>query len=127
MVNEYINNTELVFDYYKKQHVNGNHSHMAENTSSTFTDDWRCLTLKYWGDEYLVDNLSGDISLKNNVEKRVSVMDRIIIMSHLLDSKDSAAVSKKFVPYRNIKKAAPYEKAFIKRTIKPINEAFTSK
>lgn len=121
---EYSNNTELVFNGYKKQYIKSNHSKMAENTSSILTDDGRYLILKYWGDEYMVNNLNGNISLKHDFEKQIPVTDKIIMMSHLLDCKDGAGVSNNFVPYRKIKKAAHFKKTFIKRAIKPMNDAF---
>ena len=86
--------------------------------------DPEALYIMYFGQNYRLDRKNGMITLVEDPERQLA-FNTIMAIYHLFYyAKQDAAIQGKFVPFRSVKRAAPFNPAFQKTVLKPLAEAF---
>lgn len=80
--------------------------------------------ITYFNQEYRLDKKSGKLSLVSNPEQELSFHAVMMIYHLFYYSKPEAKVRGEFVPFRQVKRAAPFERAYIRNILEPLAKAF---
>lgn len=89
--------------------------------------DGQALYLTYFNERYRIDRKSGMITLEKDPERRLAFNTVITIYNLFYYTKPAAKVSGEFVPFRKVKRAAPFDPAFQRTILKPLARTFTGK
>ena len=89
--------------------------------------DGEALYITYFAREYRVAKKTGEITCVDAPEERVAY-DSVMAIWHLFwYSRPEAKVRGEFVPFRGVKRAAPFEAAYVRTILEPFARAFTGK
>lgn len=114
-------NYEMVFRQFQEWFVKDDQEAAAKKLDLTIDETY--LYVPFFQELCLADRKSGSITKENGQE--LSVFDRLTIMHHLHYYQPYAQESTKMVPYREIKEAAVFEKAYRKASIEPLIRVFS--
>lgn len=99
-----------------------NHEELERRFRLKTDADARYLT--YFNQEYRLDKKSGKLSLVLDPQRELP-FNAVMAIYHLFYySKPEAKVRGEFVPFRQVKRAAPFEPAFIRTILSPMAKAF---
>lgn len=87
--------------------------------------DENALYITYFGENYRLDRRNGMITPTDDPEKRLGFNTLMCIYHLFYYSKPEARVKGEFIPFRQVKGAAPFDPAFQKTVIKPLAETFS--
>lgn len=87
--------------------------------------DGEALYITYFCENYRLDRRTGMITPANDPEKRLSFNTLMCIYHLFYYSKPEARIKGEFIPFRQVKGAAPYDPAFQKTVLKPLAETFS--
>lgn len=87
--------------------------------------DGEALYITYFCERYRLDRRTGMITLADDPEKRLGFNTLMCIYHLFYYSKPEAKVNGSFIPFRQVKGAAPFDPAFQETVIKPLAETFS--
>jgi hypothetical protein len=85
------------------------------------------LPIRYYGQEYRLRRSDHVIYLAEAPEARVDFTTGMAIYHLFHFSKQTPKNCGRFIPFRDVKRAGPFEKAFIKTTLEPFARAFNGR
>lgn len=98
---------------------------LAERFSLRYDGD--ALYITYFAREYRVDARTGEITATDAPEERLRY-DTVMAIWHLFYyAKPWARVKGEFVPFRSVRRLAPFESAYVRTILKPFARAFSGK
>lgn len=80
--------------------------------------------ITYYQQEYRLDQQDGSLSLPGDPNRRVSFNTAMAIYTLFHYAKPDASVCGRFVPFREVKRAAPFDPAFQRMIIAPFCKTF---
>jgi len=80
--------------------------------------------ITYFNQEYRLDKRTGMLTLAGDPERELCFNEVMSIYHLFYYVKPGARVRGEFVPFRQVKRAAPFEAAYIRTILKPMAEAF---
>lgn len=86
--------------------------------------DEEALYISYFRQKYRIDRRTGIITLADAPECRLAFNTLMSIYNLFYYAKPGAAVKGEFVPFRNVKRAAPFAPAFQRTILTPLAKAF---
>lgn len=89
--------------------------------------DRDALYIIYYHEKYRLDRESGMVTLVGSPDRRLPFNTVIAIYNLFYYSKPGARVKGEFVPFRLVKRAAPFDPAFQKTVIQPLAKTFSGK
>lgn len=89
--------------------------------------DKDALYITYFGEKYRIDRTNGMITLADDPQRRLSFNTIITIYNLFYYSKPHAKVRGEFVPFRHVKRAAPFDPTFQRTILKPLAETFNGR
>lgn len=123
MSQEYESNYEKVFSHFQEEFLKMDQQAAAEKLG--LGCDGETLTIPWFGKPWKIDRRTGRITDENG--KIPDVTQRLLIMHHLCFFRMDAVRSDKWVPFRQIREAACFERAYQKSAVDPVVEYFTGK
>ena len=123
MNQEYESNYEKVFSYFQGEFLKLDQEAAAEKLGLFCEED--AIMIPWFGNCWRIDRNTGIITDENgNIP---DVTQRLLIMHHFCFFRMDAVHSDKWVPFRQIREAACFERAYKKSAVDPIVEYFTGK
>lgn len=113
-------NYEKVFEVFRSYFLESDQEKAAEKLDLKIDRDYCYVPFFH---EICKINRKNGMICKENGEK-VSVTDRLSILHHLHYYQDTAIQSSQKVPFRQIREASVFEKAYIKSSVEPLKKAF---
>lgn len=89
--------------------------------------DGEDLFILYYGEEYRISCKTGMIFLERDPDRRLAFNTVLSIYNLFYYSKPEAKVAGEFVPFRQVKRAAPFDPAFQRTILKPLAQVFSGK
>lgn len=83
--------------------------------------------ITYYQDEYRLDQRDGSLALVSDPDKAISFNTAMAIYTLFYYSKPWARVRGEFVPFREVKRAAPFAPAFQRMIVDPFCKAFSGR
>ena len=80
--------------------------------------------ITYFNQEYRLDKKNGKLSLVSQPERELPFHAVMMIYHLFYYSKPGAKVRGEFVPFRQVKRAAPFEQAYIRTILEPLARQF---
>ena len=80
--------------------------------------------ITYFNQEYRLDKKNGKLSLVSQPEREIPFHAVMMIYHLFYYSKPGAKVRGEFVPFRQVKRAAPFEQAYIRTILEPLARQF---
>lgn len=98
----------------------------AEELTQRFhlENDEEAVYIVYYNEKYRLDRETGMILLAKDPERKLPFNTIMSIYNLFYYSKAGAKICGEFVPFRKVKRAAPFEPAFLKTIIKPLAKTF---
>lgn len=123
MNQEYESNYEKVFSYFQGEFLKLDQEATAEKLGLFCEED--AIMIPWFGNCWRIDRNTGIITDENgNIP---DVTQRLLIMHHFCFFRMDAVHSDKWVPFRQIREAACFERAYKKSAVDPIVEYFAGK
>ena len=123
MNQEYESNYEKVFSYFQGEFLKLDQEAAAEKLGLFCEED--AIMIPWFGNCWRIDRNTGIITDENgNIP---DVTQRLLIMHHFCFFRMDAVHSDKWVPFRQIRETACFERAYKKSAVDPIVEYFTGK
>ena len=123
MNQEYESNYEKVFSYFQGEFLKLAQEAAAEKLGLFCEED--AIMIPWFGNCWRIDRNTGIITDENgNIP---DVTQRLLIMHHFCFFRMDAVHSDKWVPFRQIREAACFERAYKKSAVDPIVEYFAGK
>ena len=123
MNQEYESNYEKVFSYFQGEFLKLDQEAAAEKLGLFCEED--AIMIPWFGNYWRIDRNTGIITDENgNIP---DVTQRLLIMHHFCFFRMDAVHSDKWVPFRQIREAACFERAYKKSAVDPIVEYFAGK
>lgn len=123
MNQEYESNYEKVFSYFQGEFLKLDQEAAAEKLGLFCEED--AIMIPWFGNCWRIDRNTGIITDENgNIP---DVTQRLLIMHHFCFFRMDAVHSDKWVPFRQIREAACFERAYKKSAVAPIVEYFAGK
>lgn len=114
-------NYEKVFEQFKIWFLEDDTAKTSKKLG--LREDSSFLYVPFFDKLCLVDKKSGEITAEDGEE--LSVTDRLTIMQHLHYYQDYALESDKMVPFREIREACIFERAYEKSALQPLMRGFS--
>lgn len=89
--------------------------------------DKEALYITYFSETYRIDRRNGMITLADNPKRRLKFNTIITIYNLFYYAKPHAEVRGEFVPFRHVKRAAPFDPTFQRTILKPLAETFSGR
>lgn len=119
---ETTDNYECTCEQWREIFLKMDHKELAQRFS--LQSDEEALYIVYFGQKYRLDRKTGMICLVDEPE-RIPGFNTLMAIYHLFYyAKPGAEVRGEFVPFRSVKRAAPFDPAFQKTVLKPLAEVF---
>lgn len=115
-------NYKIVRERWRKIYLDLDHEMLEQRFSLRCEEDARYII--YYNEEYRLDKRTGMLTLVKDPERELSFSTVMTIYHLFYYSKPGARVSGVDVPFRQVKRAAPFEKAFIRTILEPMAKAF---
>ena len=123
MNQEYESNYEKVFSYFQGEFLKLDQEAAAQKLGLFCEED--AIMIPWFGNYWRIDRNTGIITDENgNIP---DVTQRLLIMHHFCFFRMDAVHSDKWVPFRQIREAACFERAYKKSAVDPIVEYFAGK
>lgn len=119
---EKVDNYEVVRDNWRKIYLEMDRQELKERFH--LQQDERGMYILYYGQRYCLDEKTGAIFLVEDPSRKLVFNTVIAIYNLFYYAKKEAKVCGRFVPYRQVKRAAPFAPAFQKRVLIPLAKAF---
>lgn len=116
---------EMTCEKWRKMFLDMDHEELAGRFS--LEKDEEALYITYFCEKYRIDRKSGMITLAKDPERRLSFHTIISIYNLFYYAKPEAKVKGEFVPFRHVKRAAPFDPAFQRTVLKPLAETFSGR
>lgn len=115
-------NYELTCEKWRKLFLEMNHEELVKRFQ--LKSDENAVYIVYYGQEYRIDRINGMITLTLEPEQKLSFNTVISIYNLFYYAKPDAKVRGEFVPFRQVKRAAPFDPAFQRTILKPLARTF---
>lgn len=119
---ENTNNYLALMDMWRLKYLELNRKELAKRFALESTQ--KAHYIVYFNEKYRIDQENGMISLCTAPERELSFNTAMAIYHLFYFSKPYAAPSGIFVPFRDVKRAAPFEEAYKKTILKEAAEKF---
>lgn len=83
-------------------------------------EDENCLYISYFQEEYGLDKRTGEMIFLPDREQEISFNTAMVIYNLFYYSRPGASVQGTFVPFRQVKRAAPFEAAYQRTILEPL-------
>ncbi len=111
---------------WRKAFLTWEHEKQVANVGvGTLTD--KSIELTYFNQPYWIDRDTGRIFLKDSPEEAVAFNTQMAIYHLLYYAKEHPVNSGRWVPFRGVRGAAPFDAAFRKNVLMPFAQAFNGK
>lgn len=87
-------------------------------------EDSKALYITYFGRRYRLEKEDGKITLETNPSRELTFDTQMVIYHLFYYSKPDAKVRGEFVPFRQVKRAAPFESAYKRTILDPLARTF---
>ncbi len=87
-------------------------------------EDSQALFVTYFGQRYRLDKKNGRITLEEDPARELTFDTQMVIYHLFYYSKPEARVKGEFVPFRQVKRAAPFEPAYKRTILEPLARTF---
>ena len=116
-------NYALVCEKWRKIFLEMDVEELARRFGLKLDED--ALYITYFGENYRLNRRSGMITPADDPEKRLGFNTLMCIYHLFYYSKPDAHVKGEFIPFRQVKGAAPFDPAFRETVLKPLAETFS--
>ncbi|MDO4337333.1 MAG: DUF3786 domain-containing protein [Eubacteriales bacterium] len=120
-----VDNYEMTCEKWRKLFLEMDHKELTDRFR--LESDEAALYIIYYGEKYRLDRRSGMITLTADPERRLAFNTIISIYNLFYYSKPDAKNKGEFVPFRLVKRAAPFDPAFQRTIIKPLARTFSGR
>lgn len=117
-----VDNYELTCERWRKMFLEMDHKELAGRFH--LLNDSEALYITYFEQKYRIDRKNGMIALDDDPERYLTFHTIISIYNLFYYAKSGAAVKGEFVPFRKVKRAAPFDPAFQRTVLKPLAKSF---
>lgn len=87
-------------------------------------EDSQALFVPYFGQRYRLDKKNGRITLEEDPARELTFDTQMVIYHLFYYSKPEARVKGEFVPFRQVKRAAPFEPTYKRTILEPLARTF---
>ena len=122
---EALDNYEMTCEKWRKTFLDMDHEELTQRFS--LETDENALYITYFCEKYRIDRKSGMITLVKDPQRRLAFHTIIAIYNLFYYAKPGAKVKGEFVPFRHVKRAAPFDPAFQRTVLKPLAESFSGR
>lgn len=123
MPQEFESNYEKVFRHFQQEFLKLDQEKTAVKLGFSVTD--QTIFIPWFRERWKIDRESGVI--RDGKGQIPPVNDRLLIMHHLCFARMDAVRSGKWVPFRQIREAACFERAYKKSAVDPVTERFSGR
>lgn len=116
-------NYEIVFNKFREQFLQSPQEQIADKIGAKIDEEY--IYLPFFGEICRIRRRTGDIT--GNEGRIVPVTERLTIMHHLHYCQKFAGEGTRMVPFREIKEAAVFEKAYEKAALEPLKKYFAGR
>lgn len=117
-----VDNYEMTCERWRKIFLEMDHEELAERLQLDI--DQEALYITYFEQKYRLDRKNGMIILDGDPERNLTFHTIISIYNLFYYAKPGAAVKGEFVPFRKVKRAAPFDPAFQRTVLRPLAKTF---
>jgi len=118
----FVNHYETVRENWRRMFLQMDHAELARRFGLKLDDG--ALRISFYGREYHIDRTSGEITEAGAPDRPAGFDVSMSILNMFHYSKPGAAVSGRFVPFRDVKGAGPYAPAFAKSVASGLAKPF---
>lgn len=118
-------NYEVVCDNWRKIFLDLDHEELIKRF--TLKADEKIIRISYYNESYVIIRKTGMIFLEHEPARSLTFNTVMAIYGLFYYSKKDAVIKGEFVPYRQVKRAAPFAPAFQKTVVNIIAEKFAGK
>lgn len=115
-------NYELTCEKWRKLFLEMDHGELVRRFQ--LKSDKNAVYIVYYGQEYRIDRMNGMITLTSEPEQKLSFNTIISIYNLFYYAKPEAEIRGEFVPFRKVKRAAPFDPAFQRTILRPLAGTF---
>lgn len=115
-------NYELTCEKWRNIFLEMDQEKLAERFG--LESDGEALYITYYAQKYRIDRRNGMITLADRPEQKLAFNTLMSIYNLFYYAKPGAAVKGEFVPFRQVKRAAPFDPAFQRTVLKPLAKTF---
>lgn len=115
-------NYQLLRERWQKIFVDMDHEELKNRFS--LEDDGEALYIIYFQQRYRLDKKSGELTLADAPDRELTFNTVMTIYNLFYYSKPEAKVMGEFVPFRLVKRAAPFEAAYKRTILEPLAKSF---
>ena len=113
-------NYEKVFDQFREWFLQCPQENIAKKVGAEF--DTENLYLPFFGERCRINRTTGEITGAG--QRQIPVTERLTIMHHLRYCQSYAEEGRKMVPFREIREAAVFERAYERAALDPLKKYF---
>ena len=113
-------NYEIVFNKFREQFLQSPQEQIADKIGAKIDGEY--VYLPFFGEICRISRRTGNIT--GNEGRTVPVAERLTIMHHFYYCQKFAGEGTRMVPFREIKEAAVFEKAYEKAALEPLKKYF---
>ena len=113
-------NYEIVFGKFKEQFLQSPQEQIADKIGARIDETY--IYLPFFGETSRINRRTGEIT--GNEGRKIPVTERLTIMHHLHYCQKFAKEGTKMIPFREVKEAAVFEKAYEKAALEPLKKYF---
>ncbi len=117
-----VDNYELTCERWRKTFLEMDQKKIQERFGLEIDEE--SLYVVYFGQKYGINRRNGMITLCDDPEQRLSFNTLISVYNLFYYAKPDAKVKGEFVPFRHVKRAAPFDPAFQRSVLKPLAKTF---
>lgn len=115
-------NYELTCEKWRKLFLEMDHGELVRRFQ--LKSDKNAVYIVYYSQEYRIDRMNGMITLTSEPEQKLSFNTIISIYNLFYYAKPEAEIRGEFVPFRKVKRAAPFDPAFQRTILRPLAGTF---
>ena len=115
-------NYEVLCDKWRKIFLEMDHEELIQRFH--LESDEEAIYVIYFHEKYRLDKKSGALTLVSDPDRKLVFNTVMSIYNLFYYSRPGAKIKGDFVPYRQVKRAAPFAPAFEKTIVKPLAETF---
>ena len=116
-------NYEKVFDQFREWFLQCPQENIAKKVGAEF--DTENLYLPFFGERCRINRTTGEITGAG--QRQIPVTERLTIMHHLRYCQSYAEEGRKMVPFREIREAAVFERAYERAALDPLKKFFAGR
>ena len=120
-----VDNYEMTCEKWRKTYLGMDQEELIRRFHLEHDD--QASYIVYYNEKYRIDRKNGMITLVDDPEKRISFNTLMSIYNLFYYSKPQAKVRGEFVPFRQVKRAAPFDPAFKRMVINLLAETFSGR